>query len=287
MCSYAPAQPVSDSEFWCWVLGRGTFQIAAPRAPASSCKKTLHPPFTAICCVHLPVIHHMRGPLFSGLCTPFTIGSLQHWRLQQLSPLPRCLQQTLGQAPAPLSQDVCLMFRPLRMIHFQLQALSHTQVKKQHFRPFVPPPVTEIISCQHRILTKAWHCVRAAKEMDPQSIGLCPQVFESPRCRCGLWAQQKNHMGMGWGGSNDARPLQGIAAASHEWLASQSQAAIAQLRERQTEDLKVPGLIPGLGKFFTAFLHPKVLYTRSKVQMREQQDMQSAAPSSVGRVQGP
>ena len=36
------------------------------------------------------------------------------------------------------------------------------------------------------------------------------------------------------------------------WLASQSQAAIAQLGERQTEDPKVPGSIPGLGKFFPA-----------------------------------
>ena len=27
------------------------------------------------------------------------------------------------------------------------------------------------------------HCVRAAKEMDSKSIGLCPQGFESPRCR--------------------------------------------------------------------------------------------------------
>ena len=35
-----------------------------------------------------------------------------------------------------------------------------------------------------------------------------------------------------------------------DWLASQSQAAIVQLEERQTEDLKVPGSIPGLGKFF-------------------------------------
>ena len=37
-----------------------------------------------------------------------------------------------------------------------------------------------------------------------------------------------------------------------DWLTSQSQAAIAQFGERQTEDLKVPGSIPGLGKFFTA-----------------------------------
>ena len=37
-----------------------------------------------------------------------------------------------------------------------------------------------------------------------------------------------------------------------DWLASQSQAAISELGERQTEDLKVPGSIPDLGKFFTA-----------------------------------
>ena len=30
----------------------------------------------------------------------------------------------------------------------------------------------------------ARHCVRAVKEMDSKSIGLCPQGFESPRCRC-------------------------------------------------------------------------------------------------------
>ena len=29
----------------------------------------------------------------------------------------------------------------------------------------------------------ARHCVRVAKEMDSKSIGLCPQGFESPRCR--------------------------------------------------------------------------------------------------------
>ena len=37
-----------------------------------------------------------------------------------------------------------------------------------------------------------------------------------------------------------------------DWLASQSQAVIAQLGERQTEDLKVPGSVPDLVKFFTA-----------------------------------
>jgi hypothetical protein len=36
-----------------------------------------------------------------------------------------------------------------------------------------------ICFCQAR----ARHCVRVAKEMDSKSIGLCPQGFESPRCR--------------------------------------------------------------------------------------------------------
>ena len=36
---------------------------------------------------------------------------------------------------------------------------------------------TRLGKCNHR------HCVRAAKEMDSKSIGLCPQGFESPRCR--------------------------------------------------------------------------------------------------------
>ena len=35
-------------------------------------------------------------------------------------------------------------------------------------------------------------------------------------------------------------------------LAPQSRAAIAQLGERQTEDLKVPGSSPGLGHFVCA-----------------------------------
>ena len=34
-----------------------------------------------------------------------------------------------------------------------------------------------------------------------------------------------------------------------------SEAAIAQLGERQTEDLKVPGSIPGLGIFIEPHLH--------------------------------
>ena len=34
---------------------------------------------------------------------------------------------------------------------------------------------------QHPLLQR--HCVRAVKEMDSKSIGLCSQVVESPRCR--------------------------------------------------------------------------------------------------------
>ena len=35
----------------------------------------------------------------------------------------------------------------------------------------------------HPRSTKSRQCVRAVKEMDSKSIGLCPQGFESPRCR--------------------------------------------------------------------------------------------------------
>ena len=37
------------------------------------------------------------------------------------------------------------------------------------------------------------------------------------------------------------------------WKSSHRQAEIAQLGERQTEDLKVPGSIPGLGTFEQQF----------------------------------
>ena len=37
-----------------------------------------------------------------------------------------------------------------------------------------------MIHVAHLILRQ---CVRAAKEMDSEFIGLCPQGFESPRCR--------------------------------------------------------------------------------------------------------
>ena len=33
--------------------------------------------------------------------------------------------------------------------------------------------------------TSARQCVRVVMEMDSKSIGLCPQGFESPRCRSG------------------------------------------------------------------------------------------------------
>ena len=36
-------------------------------------------------------------------------------------------------------------------------------------------------------------CVRAAKEMDLKSIGLCRQGFESPRCRLQGWREAKEN----------------------------------------------------------------------------------------------
>ena len=47
-----------------------------------------------------------------------------------------------------------------------------------------------------------------------------------------------------------------IARASHrvQIRATVVDAAIAQLGERQTEDLKVPGSIPGLGNYFVQML---------------------------------
>ena len=38
------------------------------------------------------------------------------------------------------------------------------------------------------------HCVRASKEMDSKSIGLCPQGFESPRCRFARTALAQSSM---------------------------------------------------------------------------------------------
>ena len=36
------------------------------------------------------------------------------------------------------------------------------------------------------VLASRRHCVRAAKELDSKSNGLCPQGLESPRCRINL-----------------------------------------------------------------------------------------------------
>ena len=37
------------------------------------------------------------------------------------------------------------------------------------------------------------HCVQAAKEMDSKCSGLCPQEFESPRCRLQGWREAKEN----------------------------------------------------------------------------------------------
>ena len=45
------------------------------------------------------------------------------------------------------------------------------------------PRSTVCMTLASPCLRAARHFVRAAKEMDSKSIGLCPQGFESPRCR--------------------------------------------------------------------------------------------------------
>ena len=42
--------------------------------------------------------------------------------------------------------------------------------------------VPVVLACESPLQSR--QCVRAAKEMDSKSIGLCPQGLESPRCRC-------------------------------------------------------------------------------------------------------
>ena len=74
-------------------------------------------------------------------------------------------------------------------------------------------------------------CVRVVKESDSKSDGLCPQGFESPRCRLFCFVQKE------------------VLAISKVSLGNDLCAAIAQSGERQTEDLEVPGSIPGLGTF--------------------------------------
>ena len=48
----------------------------------------------------------------------------------------------------------------------------------------------------------------------------------------------------------------------------ESRAAIAQLGERQTEDLKVPGSIPGLGIFVLPLLQPPCGFEKIRLRLR-------------------
>ena len=117
-------------------------------------------------------------------------------------------------------------------------------------------------------------CVRAAKEMDSKSIGLCPQGFESPRCRLAasplrgldlicLFSSRvflfhpniKHSLWLGSGAHSAASKSSTCKATSKKEKAgvgAKSMAVISQLGERQTEDLKVPGSIPGLGMLHAA-----------------------------------
>ena len=75
---------------------------------------------------------------------------------------------------------------------------SSTKHIAQEAHPLGPPALDflHFESCARRggpclsrvlaseLLPFSRQCVRAAKETDSKSIGLCPQGFESPRCRC-------------------------------------------------------------------------------------------------------
>ena len=82
-----------------------------------------------------------------------------------------------------------------------------------------------------------WHCVRVVKELDLNSNGLCPHRFEPCRCRfsIGFFSRRAAH-------TCGTLKQECDTLFIHE-------AAIAQLGERQTEDLEVPGSIPGLGMY--------------------------------------
>ena len=89
-------------------------------------------------------------------------------------PTRNCLQWILNPPPQSLKQaDVrytcCHIFEPL---------FPRTPFPKIWMAgPFNHATNNLGGSCYHR------HCVRAVKEMDSKSIGLCPQGFESPRRR--------------------------------------------------------------------------------------------------------
>ena len=73
------------------------------------------------------------------------------------------------------------------------------------------------------------------KELDLNSNGLCPHRFEPCRCRF-----------LGPVSTAVLHTLSSYRCHNPNAL----EAAIAQLGERQTEDLEVPGSIPGLGTIF-------------------------------------
>ena len=60
-----------------------------------------------------------------------------------------------------------------------------------------------------------------------------------------------------------------------------SQAAIAQLGERQTEDLKVPGSIPGLGTLFGTFIWEATTFNRRAQPPTVWQPQQLSFPSCL------
>ena len=77
------------------------------------------------------------------------------------------------------------------------------QRRKYQFRKltntfaYAQPEISKVV----RITFFHRHCVRAVKEMDSKSIGLCPQAFESPRCRFSLLGTLHASLSHGGNGS--------------------------------------------------------------------------------------
>ena len=65
---------------------------------------------------------------------------------------------------------------------WQANLLRAAPCRAGHRRRLSSVPTERGIQRNH-VLAWQRQCVRAVKEMDSQSIGLCPQGFESPRCR--------------------------------------------------------------------------------------------------------
>ena len=83
-----------------------------------------------------------------------------------------CARMHVRSSMNPAEQCVCLSLSlGLQRVWSNIHASLSTCLKHS------------LVQCLLRLASTTRHCVRAVKEMDSKSIGLCPQGFESPRCR--------------------------------------------------------------------------------------------------------